>query len=60
MICFFLQTKTSEERNSQIQSTLDVLEGEGRVFTKQKNQVYGVITYVYFTFRTMERLNCLM
>lgn len=44
MICFFLQTKTSEERNSQIQSTLDVLEGEGRVFTKQKNQVYGVIT----------------
>lgn len=37
------ETKTSEERNSQIQSTLDVLEGEGRVFTKQKNQVYGVI-----------------
>lgn len=37
------EMKTSEEKNTQIQSALDVLEGEGRVFTKQKNHVYGVI-----------------
>lgn len=42
--------KTSEEKNTQIQSALDVLEGEGRVFTKQKNHVYGVMAYTYFTF----------
>lgn len=39
--------KTSEEKNTQIQSALDVLEGEGRVFTKQKNHVYGVMAYTY-------------
>lgn len=37
--------KTSEEKNTQIQSALGVLEGEGRVFTKQKSQVYGVMAY---------------
>lgn len=41
----FLQMKTSEEKNTYIQSALDVLEGEGRVFTKQKSQVYGVMEY---------------
>lgn len=39
--------KTSEEKNTYIQSALDVLEGEGRVFTKQKSQVYGVMEYYY-------------
>lgn len=37
--------KTSEEKNTYIQSALDVLEGEGRVFAKQKSQVYGVMEY---------------
>lgn len=48
--------KTSEEKNTQIQSALDVLEGEGRVFTKQKNHVYGVMAYTYFTFIVLEIL----
>lgn len=49
--------KTSEEKNTQIQSALDVLEGEGRVFTKQKNHVYGVMAYTYFTFIVLEILS---
>lgn len=53
----FLQMKTSEEKNTQIQSALDVLEGEGRVFTKQKNHVYGVMAYTYFTFIVLEILS---
>lgn len=53
----FLQMKTSEVKNTQIQSALDVLEGEGRVFTKQKNHVYGVMAYTYFTFIVLEILS---
>lgn len=49
--------KTSEEKNTQIQSALDVLKGEGRVFTKQKNHVYGVMANTYFTFIVLEILS---
>lgn len=48
--------KILEEKNIQIQSVLDVLEGEGCVFIKQKNYVYGVMVYMYFIFIVLEIL----